>query len=263
MKNSKSHSKHLSIGELFYSFQDWALFNHDGTVSRFRVSCLSLFALSLLLHVALKPNGTDYQDPSLVATRADATAQAVPVQTSVSRGSMSQGNESNNLMSMNSTQQTAAVDEEWEEEEVKSAWYMFGFGDEERKKKQQLAANRKAAASEIIDGAAFLSACGNINSGYIGCRFSFSEKIQKNFDSTVEAADDGFMLTLTAKGNQLSDRCSRFVVNSEGVYQAFDRNGALNNKCFGSSIKSSEVLSIRNNEDQVHSSNSQSGLASN
>lgn len=273
----KKNAKSTALREMYDRFEDWALFNEDGSVSRFRVTCLSLCALSLLAHVALKPSTNEVADNVLIAqannsnvanVSVSASNQLLPVQSATSRGSMTQANANTNLVSINSTQASNAEDvilskddSDWEEEEVKSAWYMFGFGEKERKLKQQLAANRKEAVTEIIDGAAFLSACGNINSGYIGCRFSFSDKLKNNYDSTVEAVDDGFMLTLTAKGNQRNDRCSRFIVNSDGVYQAFDNTGALNNKCFGSSIKSSDVLSIRTTEDNLHASHSNTGLA--
>ncbi len=272
-----NNAKSSALREMYDRFEDWALFNEDGSVSHFRVSCLSIVALCLLLHVALKPNADDAASVVQVAQSQSATAtnikvassnQIMPVQGNSSRGSMTQANSNTKLESINATPSTTAEDvilskddSDWEDEEVKSAWYMFGFGAKERKQKQLLAANRKQAVSEIIDGAAFLSACGNINSGYIGCRFSFSDKLKNNFDSTVEAVDDGFMLTLTAKGNQRNDRCTRFIVNSDGVYQAFDNTGALNNKCFGSSIKSSDLLSIRTTEDNLHSSHANSGLA--
>ena len=124
-----------------------------------------------------------------------------------------------------------------------NGWSFFGLFDNEHKVKKALMANRKLALDELVNGAAFLQSCGNINAGYLQCHFTFSQQVSSNYDSSIEAASDGFRIILVAKGEQLQDGCAKFVVDSTGVYQAFDAHGNVREKCLlGSVIKQQESL---------------------
>lgn len=137
-------------------------------------------------------------------------------------------------------------------------WSFLGLFDSDHKEKKALMANRKQALDELVNGAAFLQSCGDINAGYLQCHFNFSEQVSSNYDSSIEAATDGFRITLLAKGEQLQDGCAKFVVDSAGVYQAFDANGNAQEKCLLGSVIKQQQESLHNAVAQVSSNASPS-----
>lgn len=221
-----SNFNDLMIGakNCYQKFKFHPLYNEDGSPSYVRASLLAAFALSLILHVFLRPNVID------VSGQQDSGEINIVQGNSVVHKSFDPFNKSaqrtvNQGASLASQEQTVIASED-------DGWSLFGFDSQEAKEHKQLVANRKQALVELSDGAAFLTSCGNINAGYIGCSFDFSKKVRSYYDSNIEAVADGFMITLVAKGNQQKDGCAKFVVNSEGVYQAYDVNGVVSQKCF-------------------------------
>lgn len=198
------------------------LFNEDGSTCYFRVTCLALAATCALLHVFLK------------ALSGHALAP-----------------ESGDIH-LAEQQQEASVDFSDEED---SSWSLFGM-DSERK---QLLQNRKLALTEINDGASYLEACGNINAGYVGCKYTFSEKLSPFYNASIEAADDGFMITLEAKGEQLKDYCSRFVINSEGYFGGFNRQGNMDQKCSLETTPSAGMKAVNRSVDHLPGNPAPSG----
>lgn len=96
-----------------------------------------------------------------------------------------------------------------------------------------LVAVRQMAIAELNDGAEFFKACGNINFGFEGCNYQFSDKLLSFYIPGIYAADDGFTITLTAKGRQRLDDCVKFTVDSIGTFTALDKDGLATDKCSG------------------------------
>lgn len=267
--------------ELYERYKFDPLHYEDGRPCYFRASCLALFAISLIAHVVLKVELQGSDNDSLMAQSAalDVNNNAVIVSNNNAKQNLVQGSidlrASNNEVAISNavaptivkdhvnaatliannqtkgdlkvqnsdTQSLADTQNEidvWDEDD--SSWSLFGFSSDESKQKKALIANRKQALSELSDGAAFLSACGNINASFKKCRFSFSNKVKSNYESKVEAKSDSFNITLIAKGAQQKDPCNKFVVNSKGDYQAYDSNGMQNQKCFLNTIIGEQML---------------------
>lgn len=205
------------------------LFNEDGTTCRFRVSCLALAATCALLHVFLKA----WAAPGAIPDSGDIQLTEQTVETMGA-----------NQVALT----TSGVDES-------SSWSLFG-DDQERK---QLLKVRKQALNEINDGAAYLAACGNINAGYVGCKYQFSETINPYYDAKIESAADGFMITLNAKGEQLKDDCSKFVINSEGYYAGFNKQGNIDQKCLMGIAPSNGVLALQHSVESMQGNPAPSG----
>ena len=241
-----------SLATMFASsYQKWKfnpLYNYDGSPSYFRAVLLALFALSLIAHVCLKtPSATSNSALTLDGSLTASALQEEPeAESSTWTQGVSTDSQGHATLSATASEQS-------------KGWSFLGFSSEEAKVHQKLLANRKQALLELSDGAAFLNSCGNINSGYIGCRFSFSKKVSPYYDSTIEAADDGFMITLVAKGEQQQDGCVKFVVNSEGLYQAFNLQGVENQQCFLNTAIGEQMLSIHRVVDDVKGSPAPSG----
>lgn len=265
----------LNVKTLWERYKFSPLYYEDGRPCYVRIGCLSACACCLLLSVALKDNSpsadmgqsaeagssllasssavgangvilsSDAQsDPARTLQHGAAamdvvqTAAAVSTQETAQEGVLSLA-----AIDANSAKEeadTASLDVDTDED----SWSLWDFLTGESKKKKALLTHRKQAIEELVNGAAFLTSCGNINAGYIGCRFDFSSKVSDYFDSKIEAADDGFVITLEAKGDQLEDSCARFVVNSEGLYQAFDANGFVRQKCLVNSGLGEQMVAL-------------------
>lgn len=230
----------IMLANFYHKWKFHPLYNYDGSPSYFRASLLAVFALSLIGHVCLKGAVVEsHGEQGLLGTIATTTTTTTTANSDNWVGSDSKGGA------------TLPDDEQ--------GWSFLGFSSDEAKVHKKLLANRKQALLELSDGAAFLNSCGNINSGYIGCRFSFSKKVSPYYDSTIEAADDGFMITLVAKGEQQKDGCTKFVVNSEGLYQAFNGQGIENEQCFLNSAINEHMIAIHRVVDDVKGSPAPSG----
>lgn len=150
----------------------------------------------------------------------------------------------------------STADEDEEEEEL---WTIWGFFTGENDKRKARFAIRKQALLELSQGAAFLTSCGNLNAGFVGCNFDFSEKVNASYTSKIEAADDGFSITLEAKGEQRQDSCTRFIVNSEGIYKAFDAHGFEHSKCMSATGFNKNVAVLHHAVDGVKGKPAPSG----
>lgn len=201
------------------------LFNEDGSTCYFRVCCLALAGVCALLHVFLK-----------AMTAPEAAPDSGDLQLSA--------------QSMAESAAVATVSEE-----SSNSWSFFG----EDKERRQLLKIRKMALTEINDSAAYLAACGNINAGYVGCKYTFSDQLNPYYDASIEAAADGFIITLQAKGEQLKDDCSKFVINSEGYYAGFNKQGHMDQKCLLEISPSSSVLALHRSIDDVQGNPAPSG----
>lgn len=191
------------------------------------------------------------------AAARDAVQAAAAVSTQ--QQSETEGTLSPEMIAANSAAADAVYEAEADAED--DSWSFWAFFSGEAKLKKERLAHRKQALEELVNGAAFLTSCGNINAGYIGCRFDFSSKVNPYYDSKIEAADDGFMITLEAKGDQLKDSCTRFVVNSEGVYQAFDAKGHERHKCLLDSGLAEQMVSIHRAVDDLQGNPAPSGAS--
>ena len=248
----------------YQKFKFNPLYNEDGSPSYIRASLLAVFAMSLILHVLLKPSEASYDNQS-INNKLNITQGNMVEHKSFDPFNKSAYNKATsdtlpNEGSLKSGQ--IALDHKEVEPVIASedqGWSIFGFDSQEAKENKQLVANRKQALAELSDGAAFLSSCGNINAGYIGCKFNFSKKVSPYYDSNIEAVADGFMITLVAKGEQLKDGCVKFVANSEGVYQAFDSNGLESQKCFMNSAINEHMLSLHRAVDDIRGNAAPSG----
>ncbi len=107
-----------------------------------------------------------------------------------------------------------------------------------------LVAVRQMALAELNDGAEFFKACGNINFGFEGCNYQFSDKLLSFYIPRVYAADDGFTITLTAKGRQRLDDCVKFTVDSIGTFVALDNRGLETDKCLWQTASDHGVLRV-------------------
>lgn len=196
------------------------LFNEDGSTCYFRVTCLALAATCALLHVLFKALET----PSIP-------------------------NDSGSI------QLSEAVEAQPAFEQEDSSWSFFG----EDKDRKQMLQIRKLALTEINDGASYLAACGNINAGYVGCKYTFSEQLNPYYDANIEAAADGFIITLQAKGSQLKDDCSKFEINSEGYYAGFNKQGNRDQRCWLETAPNIPVLALHRSIDNLHGNPAPSG----
>ena len=84
---------------------------------------------------------------------------------------------------------------------------------------------------ELKSGFDFLNSCGNINAGFEGCSFKFSEEVLKFYDAKVTTADDGFSIELKAKKDIQKDECVQFSINSLGKFKALDKMNRATDKC--------------------------------
>lgn len=205
------------------------LFNEDGSICYFRVICLALGAFCALLHVFLKA----WTAPALTPESGDLQLSA----------------QSLDLNQVQTVSYAAAEEED-------SAWSFFSS---EEAAKKQLIKIRRQALTEMNDSAAYLSACGNINAGYVGCKYQFSDEVQPYYDASIEAMADGFMITLQAKGSQLQDDCAKFVINSEGYYEGFNKQGHIDKKCLLDISPSSSVLALHRSVDNLRGNPAPSG----
>lgn len=237
------------------------LYNEDGSPSYIRASLLAIFALSLILHVILKPSAIDnssqgtIEDLNITSGNTvvhqsfdpfNKTAQVKPTVGNMQNASSL----SNNKALAESSSLVASEDE---------GWSLLGFDSQEAKENKQLVANRKQALKELSDGAAFINSCGNIKAAFTGCKFSFSKKVSPYYDSNIETVSNAFKITLVAKGEQQKDGCAKFIVNSDGLYQAFDARGIESQKCFLNSVISEQMLSIHHSVDNIANSHTPNG----
>lgn len=197
------------------------LYNEDGSLSKFRAVCLVIIALCMIAYAVLS-------NKSSAATAGEVSADA-PTAAVNADGS--------ETLSANTLKQA--------EKGIKA---MFSDEDE---KQQLLLQHRTAALTELEDGAQFLSSCGNINAGFEGCRFEFSDKVLKFYDARVEAADDGFSIVLKAKGEQLEDLCVEYGINSQGTVYACDKQGNKQMSCLPESLKVQKFSAVHRLTDDI------------
>lgn len=227
------------------------LFYEDGSVCRFRVGCLAAAACCAVMHVALKA----VQEESYTTAAAEISSLQVSGSESYASSGILRINTISSSVPAETTERSAVnsdltgelsvagqseYDDIFSSEEIHDKSFVSEiadsigrlFGDKESEEKKRLLSVRKQALSELKDSVGFLSACGNINAGYMGCSYKFSDMVNANYHAGVESADDGFIVTLEAKGSQMKDPCRRFVVSSEGFYAAYNINGNSDSKCF-------------------------------
>lgn len=284
----------LKIKTLWERYKFSPLYYEDGRPCYVRIGCLSACACCLLLSVALKDNSTpemgseialntvssspgagaslpeskvgqngvitmsaseNFDDSGSLQHGAAATAAVAAAAATSTQSDGQEGVISAADLSSSSAQESVATAEDDDDD----SWDFWAFFTGESKKKKERLAHRKAAIEELVNGAAFFTSCGNINAGYVGCRFEFSQKVSPYYDSRIEAADDGFMITLEAKGEQLKDNCVRFMVNSEGMYQAFDEQGNLSPKCLLNSGLDAQNIAIHRAVDNLQGNPAPSG----
>ncbi len=130
----------------------------------------------------------------------------------------------------------------------------------EKELKKELFSNRVYAISEIIEAADFLSSCGTMNKGYIGCKLSFSDKLLSHYNPVISSFGDGYTITLKAVGVQKSDKCSLININSQGLFEGFDKSGRINETCIPSKYKNRHITSIRRATDNLDGMTAPSGL---
>lgn len=203
------------------------LYYEDGSPCYFRAGCLALFATCLILHVFLKDNKIDegeFASQSQVQVNQE---QQSNMQSTMKRSDQFIVNKAVLTRDSSSNNVNATI------EKGDNSWSLFNaFNDKENVDEQKaLLIQRKQAVKELLDGASFLAACGNINSSYKSCRFNFSDKVKANYNSRIDASNDRFIIAIQAKGQQAKDLCQVFVINSEGAYQAYDYQGNVNNDC--------------------------------
>ncbi|MBO8416053.1 MAG: hypothetical protein IAB19_06720 [Proteobacteria bacterium] len=197
------------------------LYNEDGSLSKFRTACLIIIALCMIGYALLS------------AQRSQVSAEG-----STPAPSAQVNPDGSETLSAAGLQQAPGG--------IKSM-----FSDESDQKQQQLLQHRSAALTEMEDGAQFLSSCGNINAGFEGCRFEFSDKVLKFYDATVEAADDGFSIVLKAKGDQLEDLCVEYGINSQGTVYAYDKQGHEQQACLPESLKVQKFSAVHRLTDDI------------
>ena len=110
---------------------------------------------------------------------------------------------------------------------------------------------RQEALAELDDGRHFLTTCGNINAGFEGCRFEFSPQILQFYDAAVEAADDGFSLMLTAKGDQAADLCVTLGADSQGPVYALDKQGKRREECVPQEMRTADLSALHRRIDEI------------
>lgn len=143
-------------------------------------------------------------------------------------------------------------------EQIKTEKALTFFKEKELKK--ELFSNRVYAISEIIEAADFLSSCGTMNKGYIGCKLSFSDKLLSHYNPIISSFGDGYTISLKAVGFQKSDKCSLININSQGLFEGFDKSGRINETCIPSKYKNRHITSIRRATDNLDGNIAPSGL---
>lgn len=161
------------------------LYNADGSLSVFRLICLTVTACCLLSYPFVKNSGQSSQSAA-------------------------------------SSQETASS---------KTSVLGSFIESDEKKELKKLQKIRKDALVELKSGFDFLNSCGNINAGFEGCSFKFSEEVLKFYDAKVTTADDGFSIELKAKKDMQKDECVQFSINSLGEFKALDKMNRATDKC--------------------------------
>lgn len=92
---------------------------------------------------------------------------------------------------------------------------------------------RDLAFSELSENADFMSNCGTMNRGFVGCAIEISDELSTYYDALAEIAEDSFLITLKAKGSQLdADKsCSLINYSPETGLVVLDENGQENTSC--------------------------------
>lgn len=134
----------------------------------------------------------------------------------------------------------------------------FSFFKPKPKPEEIAKANREAALAELAQAADFLTQCGTINLGFEGCTFSFSDLVNQSFVPQIAAADDGFAVTLTAKGAQRSDACVTLTVTSQSEIIGFNAAGLKDSQCTLSS-QDSELAKVHRITDDLKGNPAPSG----
>lgn len=218
------------------------LFYDDGSPCYFRAICLALFASCLILHVFLKDSQSQVvlsaEDHSVSANTTDKVINA----------NGSQIDRISERVNANQAGLTQASNQVvTDQDDDKSSWSIFNaFKDRTESSAEKLLQNQRVLAlTEMLDGASFLVACGDINASYKNCKFTFSDKVKANYSSQIVFKNDLFIISLKAKGQQSRDLCSQFIISSDGRYQAYDYNGNVNSEC---------LLQLENNAESFISS---------
>ena len=255
-----------SGAELYRKYGFSPLYNADGSRSYLRASMLAMFALSLIAHVGLKDSAKN--DPGsqggavIIADSKNQTTGTFEAFDRVPNGSSAAGslhNGGNNIagqldLAASGAGNGAAQGSGGQVSGQDESWSLFGFSGSEPEVDKATMAVRRQALSELSDGAAFLSSCGDINAGFKDCRFTFSNKVRPYYNAKIVAGPDNFTITLTARGKQLKDPCAKFVVSSRGEYMAFDSKGVIAEKCFMDTVIAERIATL-NSEVKAVTSN--------
>lgn len=97
----------------------------------------------------------------------------------------------------------------------------------------------------------YMKRCGTLSQGFVGCTWEFSPLVTKWYDAVVDAADDGFAVTLKAKNEQAKDVCAFISVNSNGERVATDSQGVAHNECLKSDVFKTQNFEIQRDTDSV------------
>ena len=119
---------------------------------------------------------------------------------------------------------------------------------------------RSHAIREIIADSQYMQTCGAVDMGYVNCSVALSEELKPYYELFIDAADDGFALTLKAKDNN-KDECRVFESDSNGFYRATDVNGLDNQNCTAMLNQNSKRFSILRDTDTNEGQSAPSGLS--
>lgn len=200
------------------------LYNEDGSVSWFRAGCLLLLALCMIAYAVISAGGGDNAEPA------------------------PQAEDGSEILSSNQSSQAQG-----------SGSRLKALFSAEDQRRSEIQKHRQAALSELENIADLFSSCGNINAGFIGCRFDFSENVLQFYDASINAADDGFSIVLKAKGSQLEDLCVEYGINSEGTVYALDKQGRRDMSCLPDHLKKRKTAALRRLTDDVQPNPAPSG----
>ncbi len=198
------------------------LYNEDGSVSWFRAGCLLLLAVCMIAYALLSADSDE---------AGDSAAGGTEILSDNSSASGTDG--SRGLQSL--------------------------FGSGESSHRSIILAHRRNALDELENGAGFLSSCGDINAGFIGCHFEFSDQVLQFYDASIDAADDGFSIVLRAKGGQLDDLCVEYGINSEGTVYALNKEGHRDMSCLPDHLKNRKTAALHRLTDDVQPNQAPSG----
>ncbi|MBQ9275179.1 MAG: hypothetical protein IJ228_10225 [Succinivibrio sp.] len=187
-----------------------AFHNEDGTLSVFRVGCLTVACLCFLGAAGNQlyaGHGAGFDGSDLVGAERDSRAEQ--------------------LMSEQRRQEQAHAQE------------LLNL---RAQQEHRLKSRRLLALDELAQSVEFLRACGVINRGFIGCNYSFTSEFNRYYDSSIAASEEGFSVTVEAKGEQRDDKCVVLEVTSDGTASAYDAQGNSVNNCYPQGFADSDAV---------------------